>query len=102
MNPARALSSSVLPALAENPAETPAASMPQLERRCFRDPVANAVDAAHENRVLTLLLAQDGSTTRLCETLAGGPITLLLTRQEVTDRVPAAVRDVLPGTQFIE
>ena len=53
-------------------------------------------------RVLRLLLAQDGSTTRLCETVAGGPVGLHLLAQRVVEQVPAEVRQVLAGTRFIE
>ena len=56
----------------------------------------------HAQRLLPLLLAQDGSTTRLCETVAGGPVELLLLHQAPTDRVPAVVREHLPGTRFLE
>jgi len=49
-----------------------------------------------------LLLAQDGSTTRLCETIAGGPVTLQVLRQGISADVPDIVRSVLPGTMFIE
>jgi len=58
--------------------------------------------SADARRLLALLLAQDGSTTRLCETIAGGPITLQLLHQAPTAEVPALVRESLPGTRFIE
>ena len=51
---------------------------------------------------LRLLLAQDGSTTRVCETVACGPVDLHLLHQSVTADVPPGVRDALPGTRFIE
>lgn len=47
-------------------------------------------------------MAQDGSTTRLCEAVAGGPVQLQLLHQQATRQVPAAVRTQLPGEQFIE
>jgi chorismate-pyruvate lyase len=56
---------------------------------------------AQARRLLQLLLAQDGSTTRLCETIAGGPVSLQLIEQGVTREAPAEVRAVLPGSQFI-
>ncbi|HEX6708609.1 MAG TPA: hypothetical protein VF169_27985 [Albitalea sp.] len=62
---------------------------------------ASATDPG-PRRLLALLLAQDGSTTRLCETIAAGPITLQLLHQAPTADVPAAVREALPGTRFIE
>ena len=52
--------------------------------------------------MLALLLAQDGSTTRLCETVAGGPVALWVYAQRTVDSVPAEVRAVLPGARFIE
>ena len=52
--------------------------------------------------MLQLLLAQDGSTTRLCETIAGGPVSLHVIEQRVVNEVPAEVRAALPGTGFIE
>lgn len=59
-------------------------------------------DAPDHARVLQLLLAQDGSTTRLCETVAGGPVALHVLSQRVVDDVPAQVRTLLPGQCFIE
>ena len=53
-------------------------------------------------QVLRLLLAQDGSTTRLCEAVAGGPVELHVLHQQVTTDVPNVVRSNLPGGQFIE
>lgn len=55
-----------------------------------------------ERRFLHLLMAQDGSTTRLCETVAGGPVELSVPLQHVTDDVPDTVRAGLPGGRFIE
>jgi chorismate-pyruvate lyase len=54
-------------------------------------------DAPEQARLLRVLLAQDGSTTRLCEALAGGAVRVLLHRQERTREVPAAVRAALGG-----
>jgi chorismate-pyruvate lyase len=73
-----------------------------LRRERFSDPAANTVAAAHSRRILQLLLAQDGSTTRLCETVAGGSVALHVLRQTATEEVPETVRDALPGTRFIE
>jgi len=72
-----------------------------LLRRLFLD---GADDAVHRQRLrwlLQLLLAQDGSTTRICQAIAGKPLTLQLRSQQVTTDVPACVRAVLPGSQFI-
>jgi len=52
--------------------------------------------------VLQLLLAQDGSTTRLCEAVARGPVSLHVLEQRVVDAVPAEVSAALPGSMFIE
>jgi len=66
-----------------------------------RERFADTPDA-HQRRVLDLLLAQDGSTTRLCEVVAGGPVELSVLRQQVTSDVPDLVRRQLPGETFIE
>ncbi len=73
---------------------------PSPRRREFFDADEPAADCTLG--VLRMLLAQDGSTTRMCEAIAGGPLTLVLLRQVVTERVPDAVRAVLPGTRFLE
>jgi len=68
----------------------------------LRQRFSDAVDAPGSPRILQLLLAQDGSTTRLCESVAGGPIALHLLHQVITTDVPDVVRDALPGERFIE
>lgn len=70
-------------------------------RQRFHEPSDPPAPPA-QARVLQLLLAQDGSTTRLCETIAAGPVALHLVAQRVTASVPPAVQAVLPGTHFIE
>jgi chorismate-pyruvate lyase len=77
-------------------------SLPIFARRPFFDPGAVAAETRHARRVLALLLAQDGSTTRLCEAIAGVPLTLQVLSQQVVEDVPLAVRQALPGTRFIE
>jgi chorismate-pyruvate lyase len=72
-------------------------TLPARKRERFSD----AADPA-QGRLLNLLLAQDGSTTRLCEAVAGGPIELHLIGQKVTGDVPETVRQQLPGTLFME
>lgn len=57
---------------------------------------------ASDTRLRRLLLAQDGSTTRLCEAVAGGPVAVRVLHQAVTPDVPALVRERLPGARFIE
>ncbi len=73
-----------------------------LRREAFAANDASPTDASQARHVLKLLLAQDGSTTRLCEAVAGGSVELHVIQQHVTDEVPALVRQHLPGTQFIE
>jgi len=72
-----------------------------LRRRLFLDAEAGSLEHARQRWLLRLLLAQDGSTTRICQSIAGKPLTLQLRHQEVTTTVPACVREFLPGTQFI-
>ncbi len=73
---------------------------PALQRDRFLDPAAPA--SAGARRVLQLLLAQDGSATRLCETVAGGPVELRLWSQRLVDDPPAEVRRALPGGRCLE
>jgi len=73
-----------------------------FRRERFIDPAAPASDHTQAGRMLRLFLAQDGSTTRLCEVIAGGPIALRVLRQHATSDVPAIVRRQLPGERFIE
>jgi chorismate-pyruvate lyase len=55
-------------------------------------------------RLAALLLAQDGSATRLCEEVAAGPVglTVHVQREVPADAAPALVRAQLPGEVFIE
>lgn len=73
-----------------------------LVRLRWRDASDSPAQSVHVQAVLQLLLAQDGSTTRLCETIAQGPVTVHLIEQQIVDAVPAEVRSMLPGTRFIE
>ena len=61
-------------------------------------------DAAWAARTAALLLAQDGSATRLCELVAGGPVELVVhaQRELAEAEVPAAVRAQLPHGPLIE
>ncbi|MES2187919.1 MAG: chorismate pyruvate-lyase family protein [Pseudomonadota bacterium] len=72
------------------------------QRQSFLQASDPPAQAAHARDTLRLLLAQDGSTTRLCETVAGGPITVHVLEQQVVQEVPAEVRAALPGRDFIE
>lgn len=64
-----------------------------------RHPFPTAPDHA---ALLRLLLALDGSTTRVCEAIAQAPMTVQLLHQVQTDRVPEAVRAQLGGTRWLE
>lgn len=57
---------------------------------------------AQARSVLQLLLAQDGSTTRLCETIAQGSVVLHVIEQRNVETVPAQVRSLLFGNRFIK
>jgi chorismate-pyruvate lyase len=83
---------------------------PDLSQALAREPFLAAstptAELGCQRRILDLLLAQDGSTTRLCETVAGGPVELHVMAQA---RVPWAARDVpavvqaaLPDSPLIE
>ncbi len=71
-------------------------------RKRFLAASDSAAQAAHARSVLRLLLAQDGSTTRLWEAIAGGPVSLCVAEQQIVHTVPAEVRAALPGAAFIE
>lgn len=75
---------------------------PSFQRQRFHDASDPAPQAAHAQSVLQLLLAQDGSTTRLCETIARGPVSLHVVEQQIVSAVPAEVRFALPGANFLE
>lgn len=66
-----------------------------LERRVFPNGPEHAL-------VRRLLLEQDGSTTRLCAALAGGALEMSVVVQERRTVVPAAVREALGGTAWLE
>jgi hypothetical protein len=71
-----------------------------------RELVVQRVDAptvkAYAQGMLRLLLAQDGSTTRLCEAIADGPVSLHVLHQRVVHTAPDEVLRSLPGPDFIE
>lgn len=66
-----------------------------VERRLFPP-------GATQAPLLRALLALDGSTTRLCEALAGRPLDVLLHHQRKTREVPDTVREHLGGTLWLE
>lgn len=65
-----------------------------LQREVF--PVGACPD-----RLLRLLLAQDGSTTRICEAILGG-IGLAVHRQELIEHPPEGVAEVLGSGALLE
>lgn len=78
-------------------------AQPALQRQCFHQSSDTPIQAARARHLLPLLLAQDGSTTRLCETIATGAVSLQVLEQRIVDAVPAAVSATLPGNKrFIE
>jgi chorismate-pyruvate lyase len=52
--------------------------------------------------LLRVLLGQDGSTTRLCEVIADGPVELRLHFQARVETVPESVLEFLGGASWIE
>ena len=79
----------------------PPAAATAIARAPFIDPDAPPEAQARQRWLLRLLLAQDGSTTRLCQAIASVPLTLQVRQQTITDTVPDCVRDVLSGGRFI-
>jgi chorismate-pyruvate lyase len=59
-------------------------------------------DLQHAPSLLRVLLGQDGSTTRLCEVIAGGPVELQLHSQSRVETVPDEVLEHLGGTAWLE
>ncbi len=58
-------------------------------------------DPAHAP-LLRMLLALDGSTTRVCEALARAPIEVRLHHQQRVEQAPAALREQLGGNAWLE
>jgi chorismate-pyruvate lyase len=77
-------------------------AQPTLSRRHFHQTSDSREKTSQLGNVLLLLLAQDGSTTRLCEATAGGPVSLHVLDQRVVHSVPREVSAALPGSTFIE
>ena len=59
-------------------------------------------DDLNASSLLRVLLGQDGSTTRLCEVVAGGPVELYLHSQARIEVVPDRVLEHLGGVSWIE
>lgn len=68
-----------------------------FQRQRFHHGSDSPALVAQASSVLQLLLAQDGSTTRLCETIARGPVALHVMEQRIVNAVPTEVRFALPG-----
>jgi len=66
-----------------------------LERHPF------PTDPGHA-QLLQVLLVQDGSTTRICEALSGGPIDVTVHRQIRTAKIPEVVNRYLGGDEWLE
>jgi chorismate-pyruvate lyase len=71
-------------------------------REYFTPADAHPAQQAETARLLRLLLAQDGSTTLLCETLVQGPIELQVLSQKVIANAPPIVQATLPGQRHLE
>lgn len=67
----------------------------QLDRHTYSDQQQHAP-------LLRLLLAHDGSTTRLCEAMNGAPMLIHLHRQQTVSQVPAEVHDILGGGLWLQ
>lgn len=72
--------------------------------RFLRAPFFGAGEAAPQAGagLLRALLAQDGSTTRVCQAIAGEPLHLEVVRQGLVEAVPEVVHALLPGQRFME
>jgi chorismate-pyruvate lyase len=73
-----------------------------LERRRFGTHVSSPAEAAQAQAVLRLLLVQGGSTTRLCEAIAGSEISLHVIGQRQRTDAPQPVLAALSGECFVE
>lgn len=74
-----------------------------VERPFLREPFRRLFPSDPEHApLLRLLLALDGSTTRICEALAQAPMDVQLKHQQRTSDVPAAVREQLGGRAWLE
>lgn len=83
------------------PANQPLLACNEFRRARFHQDADSSTQAAHARTVLQMLLAQDGSTTRLCETLAASAISVQVFEQDMVDALPGQLHDALPGARFI-
>ncbi len=77
-------------------------NLKQPIREHFTPATASAAQQIEAARLLRLLLAQNGSTTLLCETLAGTTIDVQVLSQKVIQDAPPIVRTTLPGGHHLE
>lgn len=73
-----------------------------IDRRAFHDGIAGPEETARADQILDVFLAQDGSTTRTCEAIAGVPPAVRVLRQGQTSDVPRIVHELLPGASYLE
>jgi chorismate-pyruvate lyase len=73
----------------------------QLRREPFPSPSEHANDVAWEEVILRMLIGQDGSTTRLLETMAGERISVHIIEQRVLHELPQELTGDLPGNSFL-
>ena len=73
-----------------------------FERQRFHDALDSPAQTSHAGILLEILLAQDGSTTRLCETIAKGSVALQVVEQRIVHALPAQLSGALTGVSFIE
>lgn len=73
----------------------------EAQRETFLGASDHPATAAWANFVLQLLIAQDGSTTRLLEALAGCAISVRVHQQGVVPVLPAQLEGVLHGGRFL-
>lgn len=72
-----------------------------FRRALFHHESDSPAQMAHARTVLQLLLAQDGSTTRLCESVTASAVAVHVFAQDVVSALPATLQDALPGASFI-
>lgn len=72
-----------------------------LRRERFSQESDASCQATLARTVLGMLLHQDGSTTRLLETMAGCDLTVHVIEQERVHALPAQLKGILPGTSFL-
>jgi chorismate-pyruvate lyase len=72
-----------------------------LHRERFLRDSGTLIEGKWEATLLRLLLAQDGSTTRLLETMTGQSVSVHVIDQHLVRTLPAALDGTLPGKRFL-